>query len=433
MMNDRVERAVAYVTHKTGLALSTTQVDELRHYLTRRMAAHDPGESLAWLDDPREFRLIVDCLTVRETFFFRFDDQFNAFRTRLLPRMLAAARAEGRPVRVWSAGCCTGEEPYTLALIALELGANDVEILGTDINENYLESAMTGAFSKRSIQLVPEAVLRRYFDAAHDRFVLKEEVRRRVTFKWLNLADTAYPSFLNGTAGLDMIWCRNVLIYVDKGRLRAIIDRFANCLLPTGVLALGHSETLPRDWSLQVVPVGEAFFYGHRRPAPPPADVAAPPARTVTAPVQPVTPPPAPPVADDPAALVEQAASLADRGRMTEAVRACESAVARDPSLVRGHYLLGLLTRERVSEAHAHFRRAVYLDPHHLPARLHLARAAENLGRHEEAVREYRNLERLASTRPPDEVLDVREGITVGMLSLMGRTALRRHGIPTGP
>lgn len=422
-----------YITRKTGLVLSSPQLADLRQYIATRQAAFTTDDAIGWLDDPLEFRRIIDSLTVRETFFYRYEGQFDAFREHLLPRMLAEARAQARPVRIWSAGCCSGEEPYTLAIIAAEMGcAGEVEILGTDINENYLEAAIAGTFSRRSIGKLPRAILEKYFTPVRDQYLIRDELRRMVAFKWLNLADATYPSFLNGTSAVDMIWCRNVLIYFDRANVRTIIDRFADCLVPSGVLALGHSEMLPRDWTLAVAPVGDAFFYARRAAASAPSPKALAPAprpsppkpRSVARTPVASAPPAVPPL--DAHALLVQAESLADHGRVAEAERRCGEALARDPSLERAHYLLGLLAMDRPDQALAHFRKALYLAPSHLTARLHLAQCAEKLGRTGEAIREYRNLERLAGARPPDEVVDAREGITVGMLTLMGRRALAR-------
>ncbi len=440
---DPLETVIGYVTETTGLALSAAQRAELRPYLATRMALLGVTTAAAYiarLADPGEFRALIDGLTTPETYFYRFEVQFDAFRDVLLPDFRRRALAEGRPVRLWSAGCCTGEEAYTLAIIASEAGcADEVEILATDINEGYLEAAMAGEFSRRSVDKLPASIVATYFSVHGDRFVLRESLRRRVTFRWLNLADTSFPSFLNNTAQLDMIFCRNVLIYFEKARVRAIIEHFADCLCPDGVLALGHSEMLPRDWRLTVGQVGSAFFY-HNRSAPPrPLDTAR----------GPLTPPPAvtrkagmvrqqvtasPPRAQDmdPPLVLAKAERLADQGNAAEAARLCRDLLAANGSLVRAHYLLGLLELAHPELAHEHFRKVVYLDPGHLQARLHLAQCAEKTGRMGDAIREYRNLERLARTKPPEDILDPAEGITYGMLALLGRSGRARHGDAIG-
>lgn len=386
----------------------------------------DAGAFIACLADPAEFRPLIDTLTVRETFFYRFAAQFDAFRDHLLPQFLARAAGEERRVRVWSAGCCTGDEPYTLAIIAAEQGCLDrIEILATDINESYLEAAMAGVFSTRSVAQLPAPLRQRYFTASGGRFTIDPAIRARVTFKWLNLADAVYPSVLNGTAGVDLIFCRNVLIYFDKLRIAVIIDSFAECLNDGGVVALGHSEVLPPEWTLAVQPIGDAFFY--RRPAGREPD-------EVDRPIEPpfsrlasaIPPPPAPNA--EATTLLDEAERLANHGRSSEAAAMCRRAIQLDASQVRGHYLLGVFSLDDPFNAHRCFRRAVDLNPAHLPARLHLAECADKMGRAAEAVVEYRQLERLARAWPPDEVLDSLEGITYGMLALIGQSALRRLG-----
>jgi len=429
-MGAHIGQIVDYLTRKTGLVLSTSQLDELARYIERREHLKD-GDFATHLSDPNEFRMLIDCLTVKETFFYRYAAQFDAFRDLLLPKFLARADEESRHVRVWSAGCCTGEEAYTFALIAAERGVLDrVEILATDINESYLEAAMTGVFSQRSVAQLPGHLLANYFREQHGRFTIDQRIREHVTLKWLNLAEPSYPSFINGTANVDMIFCRNVLIYFDKSLIRAIIDRFADCLNEGGVLALGHSEMLPRDWTLSVQPIGDAFFY--QRPAaeasPAQAPANSPPEGGRPTESRAMESLKLNPVADarDLTAMLDAAEQLANHGKGAEAAQICRDAIRLDDSLVRGHYLLGLLSLDTPSKAHRHFRRAVDLNPAHLPARLHLAESAEKMGRVAEAAHEYRNLERLARAKPPDEVLDPLEGITYGMLALIGHGALRR-------
>ena len=179
------------------------------------------------------------------------------------------ARAQSRRLRIWSAGCCTGEEPYTLAIQAAERGvAEDVEILATDINESYLEKAIAGVFSRRSVEKLPALLLEKYFAKKDRSFLLDERLRRKVDFKQLNLAETCYPSFLNGTADLDVIFCRNVLIYFDEATIARILLRFRDCLRPGGILALGPSEMVHASVSLSSEKIGEAFFHFNHQKKP---------------------------------------------------------------------------------------------------------------------------------------------------------------------
>ncbi|HAT71608.1 MAG TPA: hypothetical protein DCS63_02200 [Elusimicrobia bacterium] len=430
-MNNKTEVVALFLAKKTGLTFTESQLSALALFLEGRFAAqglNGPEQYLAQLEQPEEFRSVIDCVTVAETYFYRYPAQFEAFIANLLPATLALTGAK-RPVRVWCAGCCTGEEPYTIALLAAEAGYLDrLQITATDINEAYLEAAAAGKYSPRSVEKLPAALLAKYFRREGDAFLLSEEICRQVSFRYLNLADASYPSFLNGTAGVDLIFCRNVLIYFDKARVKEIMLRFSSCLADGGLLALGHSEMLPRDWPFTVSTLGEAFFY---RPAQAPASDASPPPGPVAAALKPVprVRPETAPAAGGGAAetLILKAENLADSGAEAGAAALCAEIIRQNPAAVRAHYLLGLLELSRPEKALEHFRRVVYLDGANLQARLHLAQCQEKLGREGVAEREYRNLQRLAAARPPGEVLDAVEGITCGLLALIAGNALKKY------
>lgn len=417
-MKPAFESVEATLTERTGLALTAPQRADLAKVLEgrlRTLGLKDEREYLQLLGRPEELRAVLDALTVRETFFFRHEAQFEAISRTVLPELLARARSEGRKARLWSAGCCTGEEPYTLAILAAEAGRlDDVEILASDIHEGSLEAAMRGVYSRRSVETVPAALLPRYFSRRGAAYVLDEALRRRVVFKALNLSEPCFPSFLNQTSGQDLILCRNTLIYFDRARASGILARLTECLRPGGVLALGSSEVPPSGLSLATEQIGQAFLY--RRP--PQAD----------RPPAPRPPPPgrAPGSGEDPEDLLRSAESLADAGRTAEAAALCRRAAELKPLDARAHYLMGLLEAQRPDRGYEHFRRVVYLNPRHLLARFHLALCAGLIGRGEESSRGYRNVERLAASRPPEELADAKEGISCGMLALICRQAGRR-------
>ncbi|MDD5208624.1 MAG: hypothetical protein PHV36_04510 [Elusimicrobiales bacterium] len=431
-MNDAAVIVASALARKTGLVFSREQLAELEDFLRERFAAlglASAGDYLARLEEPEEFRAALDRLTVKETFFYRHEAQFDAFMKYLLPGFLDRAAGK-RPVRLWSAGCCTGEEAYTLAILAAEAGCLErVEILATDIHEGYLEAAMAGAYSRRSVEKLPAEVLEKYFTREKDEFILNERIRSRVSFKYLNLGAPCFPSYLNGTSSLDAVFCRNVLIYFEKEKLREIILRFADCLAPGGVLALGHSEMLPRDWPLAAEMHGEAFFYKLRKAEAPkmPEAACSRPEGAVKAGQKTVKLPPSLPGAEEKKDLIEKAEKLADAGKASEAAALCRELIKGDSSLERAHYLLGLLELSRPQAALEHFRKTVYLNAGHLQARLHLAQCEERLGLVREAVREYGNLEKLAGARPAGEVFDAGEGITYGILALISRRALEKY------
>lgn len=422
-MSSDFSAIAADVTDKMGMALSDAQLTCVTAFLRRRFAllgCADAGQYAQRLDDPAEFRALVDCFTVPETFFYRFSTQWEAIRNVLLPGLVAQARAAGRKARFWSAGCCTGEEPYTLAIIAAEAGcAEQVDILATDVNEGYLEAAARGRFSPRSVEKLSSSLIDKYFKQRGGALVLDDSIRRQVRFKPLNLAERDFPLSSNGTEGLDMIFCENVLIYFKKKKAEEISLRFRDCLREGGHLALGPSELVRPGGPLLVKNVEGAFFYLKD------AGASAGPAPSLTrrADQRPRAPAPAsaPAAAEGPADWLVQAESLADMGKREEAAALCRRALKARPLEVKTHYLLGLIESDRPDIACGHFRKALYLDPSHLLARLHLARCAEKLGRVQEAAREYGNLERLTSHRPPGDIVDAREGISFGMLAALCR------------
>lgn len=196
----------------------------------------------------RELQLLLNEITIGETNFFRNQPQLDALRKFVLPELIREKERLGyRRLRVWSAGCSTGEEPYTLAIIFLEaMQARQehwqIEITATDINEKSLARARQGLYASYSLRNVSRPILEKYFiPAADGQYLVREEPRSLVSFQHLNLFDERRLLFLRG---LDMILCCNVLIYFDAESKRRMIQHFYNMLQPNGHLFLGHAESL---------------------------------------------------------------------------------------------------------------------------------------------------------------------------------------------
>lgn len=188
---------------------------------------------------------LITHLTVGETRFFRNESQFDALRQHILPPLIAQ-RAQFRILRIWSAGCATGEEPYSLAILLTEMLPDidqwNISILATDINPAFLSRAREALYSAWSFRDTPEALRTRYFHCEQSRWRLIPEIRRMVTFAQLNLAEANYPLLLNGTCALDIIVCRNVTIYFEPATTRQVVERFYAALSPGGWLLVGHAE-----------------------------------------------------------------------------------------------------------------------------------------------------------------------------------------------
>lgn len=213
----------------------------------------DLEEFVGWLVTQSPTRAQVEKLaarlTIGETYFFRENLALTALRTALLPRLMEARRASGeRRLRLWSAGCSTGEEAYSLAILLDEVvpaaESWNVSVLATDINPVALGKAEDGVYTEWSFRGTPPWVRRRYFERLDGRrFRVRPEIRRAVTFSYLNLSDDTYPSLPTATNAMDFIFCRNVLMYFAPAQVTAVAERFHHCLLDGGYLVVSPVET----------------------------------------------------------------------------------------------------------------------------------------------------------------------------------------------
>jgi len=243
-----LERAAALVRQRTGLVFGDGRRSSFEAGLAaamRRARLHDPVLYLTRLAaTPSLLDDLVAEITVGETYFFREPHQFAVIREEIVPALLSA-RSRDRPLRFWSAGCASGEEPYSLAILVRELGlGRDAHIVGTDLSRAALAKATHGRYTRWSLRGVSDDVVHAYFTQVGGRFELAPAVRAAVEFRYLNLADDTYPSLSTGVWGMDLIICRNVLIYFDKKLQDRVHGLFYESLEMFGVLALGHKESV---------------------------------------------------------------------------------------------------------------------------------------------------------------------------------------------
>lgn len=221
----------------------------------RRMAvvsAKTPAEYLSHLttraNREAELRLLLNEITIGETYMFRSPAQLEALRTVILPQLIKSKSAMGfKRLRLWSAGSSTGEEPYTLAMVLLEESANllagwTFDILATDLNDNSLATAKAGIYGEYALRGTSEVLRKKYFKP-HDekRLQVSDQVKSMIRFDRVNLSDDSKMIFLKG---LDLIFCCNVLIYFDLNSKRQVIQHFYSNLLSGGYLFLGQAESL---------------------------------------------------------------------------------------------------------------------------------------------------------------------------------------------
>ena len=193
----------------------------------------------------QELMDIMDILTTNETYFFRESFQLKAFTDEIIPELLQRKSAgNDRTLRIWSAGCSTGEEPFTIAMLLREIKELrdwKIEIIGTDISQRVLQHARRGVYGKSSFRATDEYYIKRFFQEQEGGFRINDEVRELVTISHLNLFDTHRMVMLGK---MDLIFCRNVIIYFDAAAKKQVVEAFHNSLYNGGFLLLGHSESL---------------------------------------------------------------------------------------------------------------------------------------------------------------------------------------------
>ena len=190
-----------------------------------------------------ELEEIVERVTTNETYFFREQYQLDALQQEILPS-LHRLRPRGRRLSIWSAGCATGEEAYTVAILVLETGLFhgwDVRVFGNDVSRRVVTHARKGIYGRASFRQTDDAKLRRWFRPIGDNHQVRDEVKALVTFGQINLLEREMLALLGS---VDVVLCRNVLMYFDPAARRRVVDLLHQKLAPGGFLLLGHSESL---------------------------------------------------------------------------------------------------------------------------------------------------------------------------------------------
>ncbi len=245
-----LEQLAMLLLEKAGLKITPDGYYGLRLALLARMPALGLDDATEYVRRLRqragehELRSLLPLVTVGKTEFFRDTRQFAAMEKEIFPQVLRDARREARPVKLWSAGCATGEEPYSLGMVALERGVlpGEVDIWATDLNPVAVVSASRGFFPVRRALGISEERLTRYFAQVEGGFEVVPQLRSMIRFDGLNLAAPVWPAV--EPASLDVIFCRNVIIYFDQPTIVGVMERFHDALRPGGWLFLGYSESL---------------------------------------------------------------------------------------------------------------------------------------------------------------------------------------------
>ncbi|MDY7090274.1 MAG: CheR family methyltransferase [Actinomycetota bacterium] len=439
-MNGRGEigRFQDLLARKLGWTSAGNDADRLAELLRDRAAEHglhrdDYLTRLAARPWDAELTELIERLTITETYFFRHGEQFAALREDALPERLTA-RASQRTLRMLSVACSSGEEAYSLAITARQARPSRdwlIDVTGVDANPQMLRKAENGWYSTWSLRETPDPVRRRWFRQADSGYRVADEIRQLVRFRRTNVAET--DDELWRPEQYDIVFCRNLLMYLTPPVVSALVERMTTALAPGGFLFLGHTDSLGSNPAgLELRRSHHSFFY--RRPGgPTPQQRAAPPEPVRSTPVPPYAGPPGPPPTEFDgqevynraldllrqerfAAALELIATpraapmlprdqllhgvlLAQAGRLDEAVTLARLLSDENGLNPDAHQLLGLCLEDgsAVAEALGQYRLAAYLDPGFALPRMRLGQLARRQGDDRTAAGELeRALELLA-------------------------------------
>ena len=243
------------IYNNTGIFLKDTKVEMINSRLLKRLRVlnivsfHDYYDYLENEVDGAELLEMINCITTNKTDFFRENNHFEFMNEFVLPEIRQKGYSLGcLSLRIWSSACSTGEEPYTIGMLAKEFFKSNsgwnIRILASDLDTNVLKKANEGIYSQEQVSVVPIHLLKEYFYKGEGEnkgyYKVKEQLKAHISFNKINLIDHTYPI----NSPLDIIFCRNVFIYFDHDTVNSIIDKFYNYLKPGGYLFLGHSESI---------------------------------------------------------------------------------------------------------------------------------------------------------------------------------------------
>lgn len=452
-MNDRsrIELVRKVVSEKLGLHFPESKFPELSSGL--QMAAKELGfkrEMEAFISlvidqklSGEQLDILAEKLTIGETYFYREKKILSAFREIIIPSLVKERETTTRSIRIWSAGCCSGEEPYTLAMILSEIIPNisswNIMILATDINRRFLTKATTGIFTPWSFRETPVETQNRYFTPVGRNFEISPLIRTMVRFQPLNLVEDPFPSGSNNTHSMDVIFCRNVLMYFSPETAKALGEKFYHSLTDRGWFITSQVELSDVLFHLLTkVNYQNSFLYrkiqqpvidqkktkpsGKKRSIQRTVSIRSHPSdllgkavrKSALFPIiQPVTS-----TDEQKSEPLTKAREFANRGDFNHAFQELDKLSATMPSNPEAFYLLGMILFEQgdLLAAEQNLKKALYLDPDHLLAHFQMATLCLRAGKKKQAGKHRQNVADLLQKFGEEDLLPGSEGMTAGNL-----------------
>ncbi len=406
------------IIHRTGIVLRGHQMPALRSALAEACTYFGYQDTEVLLQQLRqnnspspELEFLLARITIGESYFFRHIEQMSLLRDELLPKLVARKRLhEDYSLRVWSAGCASGQEIYSVVIMLHEMLPDiqrwQLQFMATDINREVLADAAQGCYKVWSLRATPESIIQRYFAKNSGDYQLRSDICQQVKFAYLNLAEDVFPAAHTDTHAIDIILCRNVFIYLEPSMIRRIMTRLTQCLAPDGLLFLGSADFTDAPDDLEYIQRDATAYFIRKSGAQPELSALA--ANNTDTIVPPVTiyelsnvekTPPrsaykakksfrdiifirdllrterwydALLVVDEMIKLQGESAellqakskALANLGYMSEALQTCEGSLTLDPTEKLTYLLQGTILIEsgRFADAESAFRKAIFLD-----------------------------------------------------------------------
>ncbi len=436
-------RLSEFIAARMGLHFPQERWGDLANGLALAAGEHglqDAEEYAQWLLSAaltrREIEALASHLTVGETYFFREKRSFEILEDEVIPELIRVHGSGDLRLRIWSAGCCTGEEAYTVAMLLDKMIPNlfdwNVTILATDINPQFLESASRGIYGEWSFRGVPPGITERYFvRLPAGKLQIARRIRDSVSFSLLNLAEDAYPSLVNNTNAMDVVLCRNVLMYFTPEHAARVVENLYATLVDKGWLLVAPSETSQILFSkFTIVNFPDAIFYRKSVFSPPSFPNLEAASVAVAEPSVLPIPLSAPDVSQreersfsngtrDTDSPILRAQILANRGELTEALAWCDRAISGDVLNPTHRFLRAMVAEElgRLDEAKRFLEQTLYLDKDFVMAHFALGNLTKRIGRHVLSRKHFRSALRLLQRLEPDAPVPESAGLTAGRLT----------------
>ncbi len=471
-----IEQLSEFINVKTGLYFPKERWKELGR--TVRNLAQDLSKKHKTDNDPVSFiklllsdplteknmDALINNLTIGETYFFRDKNIFHVLEKKILPEIISTRRSKEKSLRLWSAACCTGEEPYSLAILIDQLLQNwqewHITFLATDLNAAFLQKAKKGIYKEWSFRDIPENIKEKYFEKKDEKsFEISPHLKKMITFCQMNLSENNYPSKQNNTNDMDIIICRNVLMYFNPELRKQIVHRFTGSLSKEGWMILSpgdaayarHPDMYPFRFPQVILyrkkeKVEGNLLLQHKQPddikkpiteknlsALNKAAVKQPPLNIKSVPVN------LPESSDLPGhsdvfsentveSLYQKALMSADKGELQEAEKYCNKLIYLEKLHQGCHYLLATVCQEqgRLRESARSLKHALFLDPKFILAHFSLGNLMHREGRTVEAKKYLNNAIKLLIPMDPEAVLPYSDGMTAGRLKAVIQELLNK-------